>query len=210
MMRNFLEEDKYSNQGSIVHLDPTQEEEADAARTIWAVTPSTSSGRKLQLEIQPLRLDRFAIGTAMRKRMRMELVKSTSGGILDRTSVASAAAFGKARGNSVVIEEYGGRVGADGLDEDGLGRKKKRKKQKRGKPSSLVDLDPLDHGLMGDSNCTIIRSSTSRDETDLEEGGFKDESSIFGQTQGNSHATWVQCDKCKKVRVPIMCACYSL
>ena len=28
----------------------------------------------------------------------------------------------------------------------------------------------------------------------------RDEGSIFGQTQGASNATWVECDKCKKVR----------
>ena len=28
-----------------------------------------------------------------------------------------------------------------------------------------------------------------------------DDSSIFGQTTGSSNATWVECDKCKKVRI---------
>ena len=198
MMRNFLEEDKYSHQGSIVHLDPQEEEEDDAARTIWAVTSSAVS-RKVQLEIQPLRLDRVALATAMRKRMRMELVKPTSGGLLDRPGGGVSGAFGKARGNSVVIED-GGRT-PDAFDEDGGLRKKKRKKQKRGKPN-LAELDPEHGALVGDSHCTIIRSSTSRDEMDLEGeqgAGCKDDSSIFGQTQGSSHATWVQCDKCKKV-----------
>jgi hypothetical protein len=31
------------------------------------------------------------------------------------------------------------------------------------------------------------------------QGASVDESSIFGQTTGSSNATWVECDKCKKV-----------
>lgn len=33
----------------------------------------------------------------------------------------------------------------------------------------------------------------------------RDEGSIFGQTQGASNATWVECDKCKKVRQTRLC-----
>ena len=105
----------------------------------------------------------------------------------------------------------------------GPGRKKKRKKTKRtatgggggggGVAATAVgggikgsssgemadSLNPLLDGL--DPTCTTIRSGTSREDTDLEEQqGFpKDESSIFGQTQGSKNVTWVQCDKCKKV-----------
>ena len=52
----------------------------------------------------------------------------------------------------------------------------------------------------GEDSCTERSSgATSAEDHDGEYRG-KEESSIFGETTGASNATWVECDRCKKVR----------
>ena len=162
------------------------------------------------MEVSPLRLDRGAILKAMKKRCRMELIKGTSGGLLERKESKGGGVGGRA--NSFVVEEVGGgrtlvaeeEEGNGGTSTSGPGRKKKRKKGKRVTATvgtQVVEGDVLSSMVEGlDPTCTTIRSGVSREDTDLEEGFGKDESSIFGQTQGSKNVTWVQCDKCKKVR----------
>ena len=86
-------------------------------------------------------------------------------------------------------------AGDDGDFERGDGsrgsRKKKRKKvSRRDKESEenavSCEVVPGRDGLNG-------RTEDQRDDE-------RDEGSIFGQTTGSSNATWVECDKCKKVR----------
>ena len=74
-------------------------------------------------------------------------------------------------------------------------RKKKKKKARR-----------KEEGRSENGN-----GNKSDDEMDEESGDDmnRDESSIFGQTSGSSNATWVECDKCKKVSLEeIRCYCH--
>ena len=65
---------------------------------------------------------------------------------------------------------------------------KKKKKGKRGKDDDRsVSPKPMDNNV-GDLGPAAPN--------DFE----RDEGSIFGQTTGSSNATWVECDKCGKVR----------
>ena len=81
----------------------------------------------------------------------------------------------------------------EGDDNDkGRGGRKKKKKGKRGKD---------------DERMPPKRSNDSETRTVIGPGGpsagedhERDEGSIFGQTTGASNSTWVECDKCKKVR----------
>ena len=67
--------------------------------------------------------------------------------------------------------------------EDTPMEKKKRKKPKRTEAKE------------GKSDAIVKEAVTD----DLDEAE-RDEGSIFAQTTGSSNATWVECDKCKKVR----------
>jgi len=218
-MRQLLEEDKYSQKGSIVETDSSDEE--DDERTIFAIASGASTSNatskrgqhqyQADATISMLRLDRNTLARAMRKRLRIEELRGvmdTSGGV------------NKKRANSVVlVEEYNdggmdvsgdddGKAGGvgDGDSSGRGGRKKKRKKAKR-------NVRP---GVVESSKCIVIGSGTSSSamdggrDGDLGKGENDgneeddlgvDESSIFGQTTGSSNATWVECDKCKKVSI---------
>ncbi len=241
-MRQLLEEDKYSQKGSIVETDSSDEE--DDERTIFAiasgasmsmsnsmsVSTSTSSatGKRGQQHhnnsnsnnssshhnnqqpdatISMLRLDRNTLARAMRKRLRIEELRGvmdTSGGV------------NKKRANSVVlVEEYndGGMdvVSGDGDDDvkavgDGDssargGRKKKRKKAKRNvRPGGVESNKCIVIGSGMDAGRDSDLGKGENDGNEEDELGV-DESSIYGPTTGSSNATWVECDKCKKVRI---------
>lgn len=200
MMRQLLEEDKYSQKGSIVETDSSDDE--DDERTIFAIASGTASSSKrgtygADATISMLRLDRATITRAMRKRLRIEEMR----GVMDTSGVL------KKRANSVVLVEDNNDNGVtsdDGKIGDtesgrGGGRKKKRKKAKR----------TVRAGVPEDGTCiTIGTSQTDSDEFGFDKGGQfdgneddmgADESSIFGQTTGSSNSTWVECDKCGKV-----------
>ena len=81
--------------------------------------------------------------------------------------------------------------------ENRRGKKPKRKKGKRGKE------DVIGVSASKASDADFSSDLTGGDGADSE-ALERDEGSIFGQTTGSSNSTWVECDKCKKVR----CWCF--
>jgi len=121
-----------------------------------------------------VRLDRAMILQSMRKRLWMERMNGSSGSAL----VASPL-------DDLAEEQATNR-----------NRKKKRKKGRRHKEEDNTGGPVEDHDneraedAQGD---TVTAAEDATEEVDRDEG------SIFGQTTGSSNATWVECDKCKKV-----------
>lgn len=217
MMRQLLEEDKYSQKGSIVDTDSSDEE--DDERTIYAIatgatnnvgsgsvngTSGSGSSSKRgnhggadTATITMLRLDRATITKAMRKRLRIEEMR----GMMD-----SSGANKKRANNVVLLEDHNDNEGLDLNDDDdgkdidsGVrgGRKKKRKKNKRSTRSEFNgDID------MNGGNSNVKQDDLMSQGVDINDNNDlgANETSIFGQTAGQSNATWVECDKCKKVR----------
>jgi hypothetical protein len=197
MMRQLLEEDKYSVQGSIVDTDSSDEEEDEYA--IYAVSGGTGShkrGMYNEEDATLIHLDRSVIVRAARKRLRIEGMK----GMIDMSS-------SRKRANNVVIMEdtdIGNQIaGGDAMiADDSSARRGRKKKKKKGKRNlqGLEDMQPFEfidsnqESQVTDSNGDVDRTEEQGDDV----MGI-DESSIFGQTTGSSNATWVECDKCKKV-----------
>ena len=131
----------------------------------------------------------------------------------------------RVQGEEGVVEE--------GLAVDGR-RIGKRRKKKKGKSSSSLQSNQQQQQVPGDTPFTPesvggssgvdTPVSGSGNEDEWEENavggaessgadddggdmmGEEEESSIFGQTAGASNATWVECDRCKKVRdACVMC-----
>jgi hypothetical protein len=197
MMRQLLEEDKYSVQGSIVDTDSSDDEEDD--RAIYA-TSGGAGGHKRGMyseeEATLIHLDRSVIARAARKRLRIEGMK----GVMDTTG-------NRKRANSIVIvdDKDGGNplspmAAGDALsgDESSGGRTGRKKKRKKGKRTSR---SAEDDAINGNDIPQPPEGLNVLDGADLGDDIIgADESSIFGQTTGSSNATWVECDKCKKVR----------
>ena len=207
MMKQLLEEHRYSQKGSVVETDSSEDE--DDERTIYAIQSGASSSKRgnygADATLSMLRLDRSTITRAMRKRLRIVELR----GVIDNSGV------NKKRANSVVLVEDHNDNAIDVSEDDVKatdgdstgrgGRKKKHKKKKRGHATRTVVTD------VGGSCIPIVGSGNVHANQDQsmengEEGNENnelgvDESSIFGQTTGSSNATWVECDKCKKVRI---------
>jgi len=129
-----------------------------------------------------------------------------------------------------------GAAGGDMMPEEDLaadGRKigKRRKKKKRGKSSSSTQQPEYASGSAaeGGTSSGVDASGSGNDDDVWEDDNYysaavdstlnavandydndadaeEEEISIFGQTAGASNATWVECDRCKKVTslVPIV------
>lgn len=91
----------------------------------------------------------------------------------------------------------GASIGAGADDPEGrrAGRKKK-KKGKRSKEDDFMDSLPSAAGGGVEQDA----SNEDANPGSVEKSFERDESSIFGQTTGSSNSTWVECDKCGKVR----------
>lgn len=183
MMRQLLEEDKYSVPGSIVDTDSSDDE--DDERNVYAVSGGHHKRGMYDAEdATKIRIDRSVIVRAARKRLRIEGMK----GVMD-TSTGGV----RKRANSVIIvedKESGNPLSPIAATDGEGGRKNKRKKGKR-------------HGEDGEIDGEDDKSLTEEiglEGDDLGEDMMgADEISIFGQTTGSSNATWVECDRCKKV-----------
>ncbi|GFH45608.1 hypothetical protein CTEN210_02082 [Chaetoceros tenuissimus] len=184
MMRQLLEEDKYSVPGSIVDTDSSDDE--DDERNVYAVSGGHHKRGMYDAEdATKIRIDRSVIVRAARKRLRIEGMK----GVMD-TSTGGV----RKRANSVIIvedKESGNPLSPIAATDGEGGRKNKRKKGKR-------------HGEDGEIDGEDDKSLTEEiglEGDDLGEDMMgADEISIFGQTTGSSNATWVECDRCKKWR----------
>jgi len=201
MMRQLLEEDKYSVQGSIVDTDSSDDEEDE--RAIYAISGGASGSKRgafSESEATLITLNRAVVSRAARKRLRIEGMR----GVMDTTG-------SRKRANSIVIVEDkdtgkalsplgGGAESGDDSSAGRGGRKKKRKKVKRGgrvdEIGECIIANDRDSPTAMDASPEL---GSGVDMGDDLQGTSMDESSIFGQTTGSSNATWVECDKCKKV-----------
>lgn len=132
------------------------------------------------------RLDRAAILSAMRKRLWMERM----GGNAVLTSQDE---------EEEDVDDTASRASRSARS------KKKRKKTRRSREEE--SLAGTDSEAGGDSvAASEIMSLEEPREVDPE----RDEGSIFGATAGSSNATWVECDKCKKVGASKRMECFVL
>lgn len=234
MMRQLLEEDKYSVNGSVVDTDSSDDEGngGDGDNLIYAISGSGSKEATL------IALNRGVVARAARKRLRMEgrrVVMDTTGSRKRANSIViveekdgvglgvglsgTRAGMGSMNGNVMHSSPMG--LGDNLSGDDSTvgrgGRKKKRKKVKRGSREEQRRDDALHSHVEssihsgGISHSPELQAMDLSPELDMNMGGGNtigdslqgasaDESSIFGQTTGSSNATWVECDKCKKVR----------
>lgn len=125
------------------------------------------------------RLDRSAMLSAMRKRQWMERMGGNA-------LLASQDDVEEEEDN----EEDGSRASRHA-------RTKKKRKKPRRNSRDEESLAGTDSEPGGDS---VVPSANASVDEPREIDTERDEGSIFGATQGASNATWVECDKCKKVR----------
>lgn len=152
--------------------------EEDCYSALGSIVESDSEDETLEYRGRSVaRLDRAAVLSAMRKRLWME----------------------RAGGNAVVTSQDDNEEEDDGDDNESrssrVPRKKKRRKARRPREeeSSLPGTDSDAGSVAAASDIMSIEEPRLVDTE-------RDESSIFGATVGSSNATWVECDKCKKVR----------
>jgi hypothetical protein len=166
MTRNILEEDKYSQKGSIVDTDSSDDD--DDEYVVYASTGIAGGLKRgnYENEASLIRLDRSVIAIAARKRLKIESMKGkmdTSGG------------SGRKRLNSFVM-----------VEDDDISNIKR--------DTDEEDVSPSKENA---ENSTSSAKEPSVLVEDISHEG--EETSIFGQTTGSANATWVECDKCKKV-----------
>ena len=126
-----------------------------------------------------IRLDRNAIMGAMRKRLWVERMSGNSGsgsGNAVVTDEDDAKRIKKKRKKTVVA------IVPTPTHTVGVARRKDDEPEGKRAPETST---PADGAAVGELNEDVLD---------------RDEGSIFGQTTGASNATWVECDKCKKVR----------
>lgn len=209
MMQRALEEDQYSNVGSVVETDSSDDE--DHYRNIVVV--AGGAGNSVlggDSRTHTIRLDRSMLMHNMRKRAIMEGRRSTmiGGNVVEvggkKRAFEDATEVNAGEGSNASMAA--GSAAFDSSNEDkasgGRGKKKKRKKGKRGgarnaEVSGSVNANGYDADVAkGDSR---IISDTGDEDDDIR-SAFGDESSVFGQTTGSTNSTWIQCDKCGKWR----------
>ena len=202
MMRRALEEDQYSALGSVVDTDSSDDEEYTPRRNVIG---------------NPI-MNRNTLLVAMKRHMRMEAMNAVSN-FDGKTFLEDAEEYvergGKASSSFVVNKAPA--VLPDNNDDEELDvngrrigkRRKKKKQNRRGGGGNAFMSSPSDAGIGGQGV-----GSGGMDDDDVGGGGGVDSSaidddslmgedaeiSIFGQTTGASNATWVECDRCKKVR----------
>lgn len=160
MTRNILEEDKYSQKGSIVDTDSSDDD--DDEYVVYASTGITGGSKRGNTEDESslIRLDRSVIARAARKRLYIEGMRDK----LDCTGGSDR----KRHNTIVMVEDYD----ADGYE-------------------TAVDIVHPKSDIASKS----IKDASAEEALPQE----VEETSIFGQTAGSANATWVECDKCKKV-----------
>ena len=177
-MRRALEEDQYSALGSIVEDGDTDDEQDDEHAYLYRG--------------QPVRLDRTALITAVRKHNLLERLGALGKPVLpvdddddeeeddnDRNEackdIAEKEDVHKVPGMNTAATVAATRSAVSSFKENIAEHEAKDK-------SSVGGVDPLGFDL--------------GQEDDLDRDG----GSIFGQTTGAGNSTWVECDKCKKWR----------
>lgn len=205
MMRRALEEDQYSALGSVVDTDSSDDEDEYGN--------SYNPNRRFNAVGKPI-LNRNTLLVAMKRHLRMEAMNTLSnfdGKSFLEDAEDYVARGGKASRSSFVVNKAPfapENNEEDELDVNGrrIGKRRKKKKNRRGGEGNA---------FMNTPDVSQIGSSGGMDDDDAAGGGGGVDSSaidedslmgddaeisIFGQTTGASNATWVECDRCKKVR----------
>ena len=208
MMRRALEEDQYSALGSIVDTDSSDDDDDEGYN---------NHPRRSNIIGKPI-LNRNTLAVAMKRHMRMEAMNALSN-FDGKAFLEDAEEYiergGRASSSFVVNTTKSPAVlsvneNDEELDVNGrrIGKRRKKKKQnhRRGMGGNNAFVNTPDTGVGGGQGGGGV------DDDDVgggDSGGFDDDSrmvedaevSIFGQTAGSSNATWVECDRCKKVRL---------
>lgn len=210
MMRRALEEDQYSALGSVVDTDSSEDED-HAVCTLRVGGIGLSSRPKGPGGGSTIRMDRNYIVAAMKKHIHTEGMKSVNNfdgdkfledaeEYCDRTSGAAAKRSRSLSPHTEVVVE-------EGEELDRMGRRigKRKKKGRRGKHQS-AHLGEVAMSEAGDDDFDEAEQGGTSGSDDNADPRFgeEEESSIFGQTAGSSNATWVECDRCKKVNVVVV------
>mmetsp|Transcript_1230 Transcript_1230/g.1577 ORF Transcript_1230/g.1577 Transcript_1230/m.1577 type:complete len:305 (+) Transcript_1230:381-1295(+) len=215
MMRRALEEDQYSALGSVVDTDSS--DSGDEMRIIHVSTggSSKSSGRghTSSSNTTTLRLDRNVIMSAMRKRLRMEGMRSSANVMINDAmkinrvrDYDNSSGPGTALGGSTNRHSSSVSSNATGKVDDGdvtvsSGRKKKKKKGKRG-AQTVVKQEPEQPSVPSDHDTEDYDNNNHDMDVNVEDPNddVDDDASIYGQNDSRNNSTWVECDKCKKWR----------
>ena len=161
---------------------------------------STILVRRNQHTLSKTKLDRNFLLTNVKKHMRVEGLKSVSNFdesvFLEDADEYCGEKSGEATSTSQInvsgnaaygYDEEGEELASDGK-RIGKRKKKKRRGVKRG--SEEVSESGEEGSALGENE-----ESSGVEEEIVED----EETSIFGQTAGSANATWVECDRCKKV-----------
>ena len=202
-MRRALEEDQYSALGSIVETDSSDDDEE------YAYDPT--SGRSGAI-------DRHVLQAAVRRHLRMDGQRSLKG--FDPATFRMDAddyAEGRARASSPGKRPRGA-VTSPAPEEDGRRRKKRgtgvgspvppAEEAEESNDAAAGGGNPPPAAAQQQPTQVAAASASGAEQQQGEEYcgddndglGEEEETSIFGATQGAKNATWVECDRCKKVR----------
>lgn len=146
------------------------EEDQYSANGSIVDTDSEDEEAQFMYKGQSVRLDRATLIQAARKHLWLERHGASAAG--GKLAAAADGEDAANRGNAARAST------------------KKKKKGKRG--------DKDDRSISPKPDTDVATSTTPSSSGDAEME--RDEGSIFGQTAGSSNSTWVECDKCKKVR----------
>ena len=208
MMRRALEEDQYSALGSVVDTDSSDDED-DYGN-------SYNPNRRFNAVGKPI-LNRNTLLVAMKRHLRMEAMNTLSnfdGKSFLEDAEEYVARGGKASRSSFVVNKASfvpdNNYEEEELDVNGrrIGKRRKKKKNRRGGGGGNAFMNTPDVGQNGgiggmDDDDAAGGGGGGVDSSAIDEDslmGDDAEISIFGQTTGASNATWVECDRCKKVR----------
>ena len=156
--------------------------EEDQYSALGSIVDTESEDESTQYRGRGGRLDRSTILSAMRKRLWMERMSGNGSALVSSQDDDES--------ENVEVASRASRPG----------RKKKRKKGRRSKEEEAA----LAAGAESDNEIDRAEDAASEvmsNDEPTDAGVERDESSIFGATTGSSNATWVECDKCKKVSI---------
>ena len=167
---------------SIVETDSSSDDESVQSTVLLRRNNKFNKGCKVKL-------DRNFLLANVKKHMRVEGLKNVQN-FDEQVFLEDADDFCEGGGKSENFippnyDDEGEELASDGK-RIGKRKKKKRKGIKRG--SEDVEDEGSSFGDNGENH-----------ESGVEEEFGEIESSIFGETAGSSNATWVECDRCKKV-----------
>ena len=178
------------------------------AERAW-LNSSTGGGGSASSSSTTTKINRNSIMMAMRKHLAREGMKSVRN--FDGSAFLNDVDSNK-RSRSISPHPSG--EGDDGeeyaIDGRRIGKRRKKKKKKKVEKQiedggSAVDT-PMSQGSEGDEEENVgVESGGGGDNNDEDHVGVEEDTSIFGQTAGAANATWVECDRCKKVSCYILC-----